>query len=97
MRNKNVSLTIIIDITNHVNENKNNFHYILNSQLESQGPSSNIDINFNDIIDGNNNALNDLTPLNEDRRFEDLTSIQRFRFIKFEIKKSINMKKFKFI
>ena len=75
LRNKNVLLIIIINVTNHVNENKNNFHYILNSQFEDQGSSSNINTNFNDTIDENNDALNDFTSLNEDRYFENLTSI----------------------
>ena len=75
LRNKNVLLTIIIDVINHVSENENNFHYILNSQFKDQEPLSNIDINFNDTIDKNNNALNDFTSSNETRRFENLTSI----------------------
>ena len=75
MRNKNILLIIIIDITNHVSDDKNNFHYILNSQLEDQKPLSNINTNFNDTIDENNDALNDFTSLNENRRFEDLISI----------------------
>ena len=66
---------IIIDITNHVSENENNFYYILNSQFEDQKPLSNIDTNFNDTIDENNDALNNFTSLNETRRFEDLTLI----------------------
>ena len=75
LRNKNVLLIIIIDVTNHVNENENYFHYILNSQLEDQESLSNIDTNFNDTIDENNDALNNLTPSRENRRFEDLTLI----------------------
>ena len=75
MRNKNVLLTIIIDETNYINENENNSHYILNSQFKNQKPLSNIDINFNDTIDENNDALNDFTLLNETRRFEDLMLI----------------------
>ena len=75
MRNKNVLLMIIINITNHANEDKNNFHYILNSQFKDQKSSSNINTNFNDTIDENNNALNSFTSLNKDRRFENLTSI----------------------
>ena len=35
LRNKNVLLLIIIDVTNYVNDDKNNFHYILNSQSEN--------------------------------------------------------------
>ena len=66
---------IIIDMTNYVNENKNNFYYISNSQLESQRPLSNINTNFNNTIDENNNALNDFMSSNENRRFEDLTLI----------------------
>ena len=97
LRNKNVLLTIIIDVTNHASEDENNFHYILNSQFEDQEPLSNIDTNFNDTIDGNNDALNDFTSSNEARRFEDLTLIQRFRLIKFEIEKLINVKKFKLV
>ena len=75
LRNKNVSLMIIIDITNHASENENNFHYISNSQLEGQGSLSNIDTNFNDIIDENNNASNNSTSSDEARRFEGLTLI----------------------
>ena len=60
---------------NYASENKNNFYYILNSQLEDQRSLSNIDANFNDIIDENNDALNDLTSSNETRRFEDLILI----------------------
>ena len=75
LRNKNISLTIIIDITNHVNEDENNFHYILNSQFEDQKPLSNTDANFNDIIDENNDASSDLTSSNETRRFKNLISI----------------------
>ena len=97
LRNKNVSLTIIIDMTNHVSENENNSHYISNSQFENQEPLSNIDANFNDTVDENNDASNNLTPSDETRRFENLTLIQRFRFMKFEIKRLINVKKFKFI
>ena len=95
LRNKNVSLTIIIDVTNHASENKNNFYHISNSQLEDQKPLSNINTNFNNIVDKNNDASNDFTSLNEIRRFENLTSIQRFRFMKFEIKKLMNVKKLK--
>ena len=75
LRNKNVLLTIIIDMMNHVNENENNFHYTLNSQFKNQRPLSNINTNFNDTIDENNDVLDDLTPLNEIRRFENLTLI----------------------
>ena len=75
LRNKNVSLMIIIDVTNHGNDNENNFYYILNSQFEDQKPLSNININFNDTINENNDALNDFTSLNENHRFENLTSI----------------------
>ena len=75
LRNKNVLSTIIIDMTNHVNENENNFHYISNSQFEDQKPLSNIDANFNDTINENNDALNDFTSSNETHRFEDLISI----------------------
>ena len=75
LRNKNVSLTIIIDMTNHASENENNLYYISNSQFEDQEPLSNIDANFNDTIDGNNDALNDFISSNETRRFEDLISI----------------------
>ena len=62
-------------MTNYINENENNSHYILNSQFKNQKPLSNIDINFNDTIDENNDALNDFTLLNETRRFEDLMLI----------------------
>ena len=62
-------------MTNHVNENENNFHYILNSQFKDQESLSNININFNDTVDENNNALNDFTSSHENRRFENLTSI----------------------
>ena len=97
LRNKNVSLMIIIDMMNYANENENNFYYTSNSQLKNQKSPSNINANFNDTIDENNNALNNLTPSNENRRFKNLTSIQRFRFIKLEIEKLINVKKLKFI
>ena len=75
LRNKNVLSTIIIDITNHASEDENNFYYILNSQLEGQEPLLNINTNFNDTIDENNNASDDLTSSNETRRFEGLTLI----------------------
>ena len=63
-------------MTNHVNDDENNFHYILNSKFKDQGPLLNIITNFNNIIDENNNALNDLTSSNEDYYFENLISIQ---------------------
>ena len=66
---------IIIDMINHVNEDENNFHHISNSQFKGQRSLSNIDANFNNTIDENNNALNDFTSSNENRRFEDLTLI----------------------
>ena len=75
LRSKNVSLTIIIDITNYVNDDENNFHYTSNSQLEDQKSLSNIDTNFNYIIDEKNDALNDFTPQNENLRFKNLISI----------------------
>ena len=62
-------------MTNYVSDDENNFYYTLNSQFENQEPLSNININFIDTIDENNNALNDFTSLNENRRFEDLTLI----------------------
>ena len=46
---------------NHANDNENNFYYILNSQFEDQELLSNINANFNYIIDENNNVLNDFT------------------------------------
>ena len=62
-------------MTNHASENENNFHYISNSQFEDQEPLSNTNANFNDTIDENNDASNNLTSSNETRRFEDLTLI----------------------
>ena len=62
-------------MTNHVNENENNSHYILSSQLENQKSLSNIDTNFNDTIGGNNDASGDFMPSDETRRFEDLMLI----------------------
>ena len=62
-------------MTNHASDDENNFHYILNSQLKDQKPSSNININFNYTIDENNDALNDFTPQDENLRFENLISI----------------------
>ena len=66
-------------MTNHAGDNENNFHYILNSQLEDQEPLSNININFNHTIDENenreNDALNDSTSQNEGLRLENLTLI----------------------
>ena len=88
---------IVIDITNHASDNENNFRYTLNSQFENQKPLSNINTNFNHTIDENNNALNNLTSQDKNLRFENLTSIQHFRFMKFEIEKLINVKKLKFI
>ena len=75
LRNKNISLTIIIDIKDYVSENENNFYYISDSQFKDQRPSLSIDTNFNDTIDENNNALNNSTSLNENRRFENLMLI----------------------
>ena len=79
LRNKNVLLSIIIDIINHASDNESNFHYILNSQFENQKPLSNIDTNFNHTTNENenreNNALNDFTSQDENLRFENLTSI----------------------
>ena len=97
LRNKNVLLIIIIDIINHASDDENDFHYILNSQLEDQKLLSNINTNFNNTIDENNDVLNDFTSSDENHRFKDLISIQRFRFIKLEIKKLINIKKLKLI
>ena len=62
-------------MTNYISDNENNSHYILNSQFKDQKSLSNINTNFNDTIDENNNALNNFISLNENRRFEDLTSI----------------------
>ena len=75
MRNKNILLIIIIDVTIQVNDDKNNFHYISNSQFEDQESLSNINTNFKYTIDENNDALNDFTPQIENLRFENLTSI----------------------
>ena len=66
---------IIIDVTNHASENENNFHHILNSQFKGQESLSSIDTNFNDTIDENNNASNDLTSSDEAHHFKSLTFI----------------------
>ena len=60
---------------NYVNDNENNSHYILNSQFKNQRPLSNVNTNFNYTIDENNNALNNFTSQDENRRFENLTLI----------------------
>ena len=75
LRNKNVLLIIIIDMTNHVSDDENNFHYILNSQFKDQESLSNINTNFNNIINENNDALNDFTSSNENRYFKNLILI----------------------
>ena len=62
-------------MTIQVNDDKNNFHYISNSQFEDQESLSNINTNFKYTIDENNDALNDFTPQIENLRFENLTSI----------------------
>ena len=75
LRNKNILLIIIINMINYVNDNENNSHYILNSQFKNQRPLSNVNTNFNYTIDENNNALNNFTSQDENRRFENLTLI----------------------
>ena len=61
LRNKNVLLSIIINMINYVNDDENNLYYILNSQFEDQKSLSSINANFNHTIDKNNDASDDLT------------------------------------
>ena len=75
LRNKNILLTIIINVTNYANDDENNFRYTSTSQLENQELLSNININFNYTIDENNDILNNFTSQNGNLRFENLTSI----------------------